>query len=169
MALLAPTFNRLNIVKRLKKWNHQTYSPFPSPFPYSNFLLTSRLSISSDHSVSRNYPSTARSKWRTSASARTNANVRYLFNEASTLSSCKYPTSLATSLSLDAFYGRTTRVHLFLSSSFHSLFFSFLPFLFLSFSRGDVTPSTQNRPTSINLRIDIAARWILRSSTWRNP
>lgn len=55
MALLAPTFNRLNIVKRLKKWNHQTYSPFPSPFPYSNFLLTSRLSISSDHSVSRNY------------------------------------------------------------------------------------------------------------------
>lgn len=81
MALLAPTFNRLNIVKRLKKWNHQTYSPFPSPFPYSNFLLTSRLSISSDHSVSRNYPSTARSKWRTSASARTNANVRYLFNE----------------------------------------------------------------------------------------
>lgn len=38
------------------------------------------------------------------------------------------------SLSLDAFYGRTTRVHLFFSFSFRSLFFSFLLFLFLSSS-----------------------------------
>lgn len=138
MPLVAPTFNRLNFVK-LKK-----VKP-------SNFLLASRLKIYL-HSTIR-FRAIIRRQLAPSgvlpSLPATNANVRYLFNEASILSSRKYPTSLATTSPLLGCLLRENDTRPSISLLLFRLFlFSFpfflLFFFFCPFSRAEVTPARRH-------------------------
>lgn len=143
MALLATICQRLIArCQTLKKVKPSNLVPLPCPSLYSNFLLTSRLSrtIFSNRSISRNYrrrqldPSGVFPPLpeRTQTFGIYLTRRRYSHRANIRRTTSRPPRD--ESLSLDAFYGRTTRVHLFFSFSFRSLFFSFLLFLFLSSS-----------------------------------